>query len=249
MQDPLLQIVGLAAAARGFTFAGFPADARPLRDRAARMIDDLSDAELAERLDAIVHLAGAELYQHMFEEASAHAQRALAVGRATGQHQLFPVVFAILGITWMFRGYLHPALDPLEGNVEAARLSGNAQAICWSLYGLSQVVLAIGDVESGMSAAQEAVDVGDDGKPSHHVAYAALVVAQAHLLTGKPDRGVGLLERASGGPDMPLVADSWRAYFLELLHQVPTRARTARRRRTGRRLRRCQRGPARTSPP
>ena len=117
----------------------------------------------------------------------------------------------------MFRGYLQPALDPLEGNVEAARLSGNAQAICWSLYGLSQVALAVGEIERGMSAAQEALDVGDDGKPSHHVAYAALVLAQAHLLTARPDRGVALLERASGGPDLPLVADSWRAYFLELL--------------------------------
>jgi DNA-binding CsgD family transcriptional regulator len=217
MQDPLLRTVVLAAAARGLTLAGSPVRARPLRDRAAQTIDGLSDAELAGNLDAIVHLAGAELYQHLFEEASAHAQRALGVGRATGQHQLFPVVFAILGITWVFRGHLHPALDPLEGNVEAARLSGNAQAICWSLYGLSQVALATGEIERGMSAAQEAVDVGDDGKPSHHVAYAALVLAQAHLLTGRSDRGVGLLERASGGPDMPLVADSWRAYFLELL--------------------------------
>jgi DNA-binding NarL/FixJ family response regulator len=217
MEDPLLQTVGLAAAARGLTFAGFPAQARPFRDRAAQIIDGISDTALAGHLDAIVHLAGAELYQHLFDDASVHAQRAIAVGRATGQFQLFPVVFAILGITWMFRGHLQPALDPLEGNVEAARLSGNAQAICWSLYGLSQVTLALGEIERAMSAAQEAVDVGDDGKPSHHVAYAALVLAQAHLLTGRPDRGVGLLERASGGPDMPLVADSWRAYFLELL--------------------------------
>ena len=217
MLDPLLQTVGLAAAARGFTFAGFPAQGRPLRDRAAQITDGLSDAELAGHLDGIVHLAGAELYQHLFEEASAHAQRALAVGRASGQHQLFPVVFAILGITWMFRGCLQPALDPLEGNVEAARLSGNGQAICWSLYGLAQVALATGEIERATSAAHEAVDVGDDGKPSHHVAYAALVLAQAHLLTGKPDRGLALLERASGGADLPLVAESWRAYFLELL--------------------------------
>ena len=217
MQDPLLQSVGLAAAARGFAFAGVPAQARPLRDRAAEVIDSLSDAELAGHLDGIVHLAGAELYQHLFEQASAHAQRALAVGRATGQHQLFPVVFAILGITWMFRGHLQPAIDPLEGNVEAARLSGNAQAICWSLYGLSQVTLAAGDIERAMSAAQEAVDVGDDGKPSHHIAYSALVLGQGHLLTGKPDRGLELLERTSGGADLPLVAESWRAYFLELL--------------------------------
>jgi DNA-binding NarL/FixJ family response regulator len=47
--------------------------------------------------------------------------------------------------------------------------------------------------------------------------YAALALAHAHLLAGKPDRGLAILERASGGPDLPLVADSWRAYFLELL--------------------------------
>src|SRR6185437_9758982 len=123
IDDLVLQTGGLAAAARGFAFAGFPTDARPLRDRAASIIDAVSDAELARRLDAIVDLAGSELYQHLFAEASAHAQRALAVGRATGQHQLFPVVFAILGITWTFRGHLQPALDPLEGNIEAARLS------------------------------------------------------------------------------------------------------------------------------
>jgi ATP/maltotriose-dependent transcriptional regulator MalT len=217
IDDPVLQTAGLAAAARGFAFAGFPGEARPLRDRASSIIDGLSDSELARRLDAIVDLAGSELYQHLFADASAHAQRALAVGRATGQHQLFPVVFAILGITWMFLGHLHPALDPLEGNVESARLSGNAQAISWSLYGLSQVAIAAGDIERGMSAAQEAVDVSDDGKPSHHVAYAALALAHAHLLAGKPDRGLAILERASGGADLPLVADSWRAYFLELL--------------------------------
>ncbi len=217
IQDPLLQTAGLAAAARGFAFAGFPAQARPHRDRAAQLVDALPDAELARRLDAIVHLAGAELYLHQFDPALAHAQRALSVGRDTGQHQLFPVVFAILGVTWMLRGHLQPALDPLEGNVEAARLSGNAQTISWSLYGLSKVAIAAGDIERGMSAAQEAVDVGDDGKPSHHVAYAAFALADAHLLTGKPERGLPLLERAAGGPDMPLVADSWRAYFLELL--------------------------------
>ncbi|MGZ6299668.1 MAG: ATP-binding protein, partial [Candidatus Limnocylindria bacterium] len=217
LEDPLLQTAGLAAAARGYAFAGYPGQARPLRDRAANLVDALTDAELARRLDAIVDLAGAELYLHMFDQASAHSQRALSVGRATSQHQLFPVVFAILGVTWMFLGHLHPALDPLEGNVEAARLSGNAQAISWSLYGLSRVAIAAGDVERGMSAAQEAVDVGYDGKPSHHVAIAAFALAEAHLLTGKPDRVLPHLQRAAGGPDVPLQADSWRAYFLELV--------------------------------
>jgi ATP/maltotriose-dependent transcriptional regulator MalT len=218
--DAVMQAAGIAAAARGFAFAGSPALAAPARDRAAAIVDGLPDADLARRLAAIVHLAGAELYTHRFEDASRHAQRALAIGRATGQHQLFPVAFAILGLTWMFGGTLREALDPLEGNVEAARLSGNAQTIAWSLYGLANVAIAAGDLERGLAAAQEAVDVADDGRPSHHVAYAAFTVAQAHALLGKPERGLELLERASGGPDMPLVAASWRAYFLELLTRV-----------------------------
>ena len=220
MDDPLLQAAGIAAAARGFAFSGSPDLAGPARDRAAAVVDALPDAELARRLAAIVHLAGAELYTHRFADASRHAQRALAIGRATGQHQLFPVAFAILGLTWMFAGTLREAFDPLEGNVEAARLSGNAQTISWSLYGLANVAIVAGDLERGLVAAQEAVDVAGDGKPSHHVAYAALTLAQAHYLLGKPDRGLALLERAAGGPDIPLVAASWKAYFLELLTRV-----------------------------
>src|SRR3954447_19028659 len=203
---PLLQAAGTAAAARGFAFSGTPDLARPARDRSAAIVDALPDDELARRLDAIVDLAGAELSLHRFSDASRHAQRALAIGRATGQHQLFPVAFAILGITWMFTGRLRESLDALEGNVEAARLSGNAQTIAWALYGLAQVAIAAGDVERGLAAAQEAVDVADDGKPSHHVAYAAFALAQAHVLAGKPERGRELIVRASGGPDLPLVA-------------------------------------------
>jgi DNA-binding NarL/FixJ family response regulator len=220
MEIPLLQAAGTAAAARGFAFSGTPQPARAARDRAAALVDEMPDAELAKRLDAIVDLAGAELYLHRFEEASRHAQRAVAVGRATGQHQLFPVAFAILGITWRFLGNLRESRDALEGNVESARLSGNAQTMAWALYGLAQVAIAAGDIERALAAAQEAVDVADDGKPSHHVAYAALALAEAHCLVGKPERGLELLLRAAGGPDMPLVAPSWRTFFLELLTRI-----------------------------
>ena len=74
IDDPLLQTAGLAAAARGFAFAGLP-NGRAAAPRPRRgIIDGLSDAELARAPDAIVDLAGAELYQHMFADASAHAQ-------------------------------------------------------------------------------------------------------------------------------------------------------------------------------
>ena len=48
------------------------------RDEAAALIDALGDDELARRLDALVHLATAEMYLDRFEASGRHAERALA---------------------------------------------------------------------------------------------------------------------------------------------------------------------------
>ena len=217
LDDDALRAAALAAAARGAAVPGASAEAETLRAEAAALIDGMADDVLARRLDAATHLAGAELYLHRFAEAHAHADRALAVGRATGQGQQFPLVFPILGITWFFEGQPGRAVEPLEGAVEAARLSGNVQTLAWSLYARSRIAMALGDVPLALTAAQEAVDLIDDGRPSHHLSHAAWALAEAELEIGKPERTVELLERSAGGAAMPLVAESFRAFCLELL--------------------------------
>ena len=104
LDDDALRAAALAASARGAAVPGASAEAAALCAEAAALIDGMADDELARRLDAVTHLAGAELYLHRFADAHAHAERALAVGRATGQGQQFPLVFPILGITWFFEG-------------------------------------------------------------------------------------------------------------------------------------------------
>jgi tetratricopeptide (TPR) repeat protein len=75
---------------------GIP-EAEAARDEAAALIDGMGDEELAMRLDAAANLAGAELYLDRFDEAGEHARRALAVGRATGRTDLFPVLYRSSG--------------------------------------------------------------------------------------------------------------------------------------------------------
>src|SRR5690349_671303 len=220
LDDPALRAAALAAEARGAAVPGATGIAHERRAAAAAAIDALPDDVLARRLDAITHLAGAELYLHRFADAHAHAERALVVGRATGQGQQFPLVFPILGITWYFEGQAAQAVEPLDGAVEAARVSGNAQTLAWSLYTRSRIAMALGDLPTALSAAQEAVDLVDDGQPNHHLSHAAWALAEAEYELGKPERGVELLERATGGPDMPLVAESFRAFCLELLTKI-----------------------------
>jgi DNA-binding CsgD family transcriptional regulator len=215
-ERPLLA-TALAASARGAAVPGVTADAERRRTDAAALIDAMPDVELAERLDALSYLAGTELYLHRFADAHTHAQRLLAIGRATGQGQQFPLVFAILGVTWFFRGQLAEALEPLDAAIESARLTGNAQSLAWSLYPRSKIALAMGDMALAVTTAQEAVDVTDDDRPNHHLSHAATALAEANLEIGKPERAIDLLERSSGGRDMPLVAKSFRALWLELL--------------------------------
>lgn len=215
--DPALHAAAVAAAARGRAVAGDVPKATRWCDEAAGLIDGLPDRVLAEQLMGVTMLANAELFLHRFADGHAHTERAIAIGRATGQGQQFPQLFAFLGISWYLQGELKAAVDPLEAAVEAARLTGHAQTLSWSLYARSLVALALGDVATALSAAQEAVDAVDDGKPNHHAAYSALALAEASLEVGNPRAIVELLERTSGGPDMPLAAPAYRASFLERL--------------------------------
>jgi ATP/maltotriose-dependent transcriptional regulator MalT len=217
LDDPALRAAGVAAAARAAAFAGATDQAEADRAEAAKLVDSLSDAELARRLDAASHLAGAELYLHRIVDAGVHAERALAVGRATGQGQLFPLVYAILGMVWLLTGRLGGAVEPLDGAIEAARLTGNVHTIAWSLYARASIALAAGDLDTAMTSAQEAVDLTSDGKPSHVGGWAAFTLAAAEHEIGHHERAIELLERSTGGPDMPLTAESFRAYSLELL--------------------------------
>jgi ATP/maltotriose-dependent transcriptional regulator MalT len=223
LDDPALRAVALAAGARGASAAGRTTEAADRCDEVAALVDTLPDADLARRLDAAMYLAGAELYLHRFTQARAHALRMLEVGLTTGQGQLFPLISSTLGASSFLLGELREDVDRLDAVIEAARLTGNAQNLAWALYPRARFALATGDVALAISLAQEAADLVDDGKANHHFAHAAFALAEGHLEIGKADRAAALLERSSGGPDMPLAADAFKPYFIELL----TRARLA----------------------
>lgn len=217
LQNPVLTATAVAAHARAAAFAAATQQAEAACTEAAALVDALSDDELAGRLDAAVHLASGEFYRHRFDAASAHAERALAVGRATGQGQLFPLIYALLGMIWWGQGRLAEAVEPLDGAIESARTTGNTQTLAWSLYARSIVALAAGDVEIALATGQEAFDVTNDGKLSHLAGGAARGLASALLEVGRAGQAAELLERSGGGPDMPSSAPSWRSSALELL--------------------------------
>ena len=114
------------------------------------------------RLDSAVHLAGAELYLDRFAAAGDHAERVIAVARATGQPAFIPLAFMILAWVQMLRGELADGAATLDAAIEESRLLRNDQSLAGILLNRSLTALAAGDLELAVSTAREAVDLTRD---------------------------------------------------------------------------------------
>jgi DNA-binding NarL/FixJ family response regulator/tetratricopeptide (TPR) repeat protein len=226
--DRPLSAAAVAVLAFASAASGATEKAETHRSQAAALVADLDNAELAHRLDAAANLSGAELYLDRYEEAEAHAERALSVARATGQSEFIPLAYSILGQVKLLRGQLAEAGELLDDAVESARLSGNVQALAGNLVNRSLTALAAGDLGLALATAQENVEL-TQGLDQSLVCAAGVALAAALLESGDPERGVDVLVRSSGGDELPLIPGVFKPRSLELL----TRCQLARGSRSG----------------
>jgi ATP/maltotriose-dependent transcriptional regulator MalT len=215
--DTPLTAAALAELALADSIMGAAGRAESSRSEAAALVDSLSDRELARHLEAAAWLAGVELYLDRYAEGEAHANRALAVARATGQGELFLLLAATLGGLLRQRGKLTEAAELLDGGIEAARVLGNTHALVWTLMGRSAAALRKGDVELALATARESVDLSRAAESNFHAAEAAADLAAALLETGQPQPAVDLLLDSAGGEELTFIGGSPRARYLEVL--------------------------------
>ena len=214
--DRALTAAALATLVRALAWGGDPQRGEEVWAEAAPMVDALSDEDLARRLDAAVDLAASEIYLDRFVEAAGHAERALAVGRATGQGQLFPGIYATLGVAWCMAGRLAEAAELLDAATEAARLSGNPPALAWVLFCRAFVAVPAGDNTTAIAAGRESLDLARDAGQEVIAARAGSVLAVALLDAGDSDQAADALA-SSTGENLASIPDVWRAYLLELM--------------------------------
>jgi ATP/maltotriose-dependent transcriptional regulator MalT len=214
--DRPLAAAAVAVCAFASATSGATPEAEAHRSEAAALVADLDDHELALRLDAAANLAGAELYLDRYEDAGAHADRAISVGRATGQSEFIPLPYSILGQVKLLRGQLAEAGELLDNAVEGARLSGNVQALAGNLGNSSLAALAAGDVGMALATAEECVEL-TSGLDQSLVCAAGVALAAALLENGDPGRASDSLVVSSGGDELPLIPGVWKAKCLELL--------------------------------
>ena len=215
--DPVQTTAAHAMQALAAAMRGAVPEAQELCDRAAERIDDLTDAEVARSLGSLVHLATAEMYTDRFEASGRHAERALVVGRATGQGELYPLIFPMLGTALWVRGRIAEAARIFDDAVEAARMRDNFQGLAWHLFNRSFVACFAGDAELALATARESTEIATRLDDSLVTAHAAWALAMALLETGEAQQAADLLIASTGGAELRLVPGGWRAYALELL--------------------------------
>jgi DNA-binding NarL/FixJ family response regulator len=217
--DPGLRPATLSALAMGAAFAGETDSARVHRDQAAELVDAINDEAIAQQISTLGHLAGAELYLDLYPESAAHAERGARLARKTGQGELVPVLYPSLGTATFMLGRTREAGEILEGAVESARLSRNAQALSWTLFNRSLTALMAGDVETALTTGKESVTLArqfDNGLIS---AWGAVVLGAAMLESGDPHGAIELVLSLAGGEQLTAIPGGWRVLGLELLTQ------------------------------
>ena len=220
LNDPPLLAATVALSAWAAGLAGVVQEAGVYRSEAADLIDAMPDSELALRLDAVMNLAGAELYLDRFEACGVHSERAVAVARATGQPAFVPTAFMLLAWARMLRGELAEGAEMLDAAVEDARLLGNSHSLVGLLLNRSLTALAAGDLDVAIGTAKESVELTRGMDAGLFPAATALALAASLLEAGDPglEEAVALLLERSGGPGLPLMPGaSFRAKWLELL--------------------------------
>jgi DNA-binding CsgD family transcriptional regulator len=216
LDDPPLTAAAAAIAAFGGSCAGPIPESEAHRAMAADLVDAMPDEALAQRLDAMQWLSAADFYLEKYEEGLAHAERGLAVARATGQGELVPGLTQALANLMFTTGRPVEAGKLLDDAVDAARLTDNAVGLAWSLLNRSYAAIVEGDVDLALRTGAEASGLTDAGMGGVH-AWAGAVHACALLEAGEPERAAEEMLARGGGEGAELIPGGWRATWLEWL--------------------------------
>ena len=204
-----------AILALGHAVAERTADAAESYAGATTLVEAMSDEELGERSDAAAYLTSAATYLDRYDDAVAHAERALRLGRAAGY--LHPTLLPALGAAHFMRGRLAEATTILDAGVEAARLAGITQSMAWMLRNRALLALLEGDVEAAREMAEEALGLTQRLDESVLSAWAAMTVARASAMAGHSARAVEVLTPGDGRASLRWIPGAWRGMGLEAL--------------------------------
>ena len=212
--------IGAAAGLAAFASTLRPetiGEAHALHEQATAVFEAMSDEELAQDLNAVAWLAPADFYLDRYAEGIRHAERGLAVARATGQSDFFPGLIQALANLLFQSGRPAEASQLLDEVAQAARLSRNKVGLAWSLLNRSFSATSAGEIEDALRTGEEAVRLTAEMSNSPVAAWAAAVYGSALLESGDAPRAYEVLMGSCGGEELPLIPGPWHVNWLAVM--------------------------------
>jgi DNA-binding NarL/FixJ family response regulator len=182
----------------------------------AALIDATPDDLLISGLEAVGHLAFAELNLERFDAAARHADRVVRIVRSTGQGPLLALVVPIQAAVHLVRGDLGKALRLSDDTVEATRLTANDRAIVWVVANRSAIRLAAGDISGALADAEESAERVTALDETFQKGWVSVRLAEARLASGDPEAALVALDSLGGGRDLVHVQSGERVAALEV---------------------------------
>jgi DNA-binding CsgD family transcriptional regulator len=184
--------------------AGDMPAARTAGDRAAVLVDGLTDDELASRPEAALWTAEAEVCLTRYRSGLRHHQRAIDLARGRG---LYPILAQLLlGQARVLTrlGHLRSASRCAEEACELASGTGSLYLLWEARLGAAATSTLLGDHEAAQRLGRQVGD-GADGCCETPPALAKALLAWGRLETGDARGCQEEVLASAGGPDLPLI--------------------------------------------
>jgi DNA-binding CsgD family transcriptional regulator/tetratricopeptide (TPR) repeat protein len=203
------------AALTDYAVADIPA-AQHNCDRAATLVDGLTDGELARQLDTVVWLGWAEQCLERYDAARRHLERGLSLARATGQNHLLTYLLVGHGSTLRRQGQLREAADSLAEAQESGQLVRSPALHAFAMAMRCRMATLTGDLDQALRLGEEACRLAGPADDWLSV-LASAFFAHARLMAGDPQGCVSILVDAGGGADLPMLPLPYRPEWFDVL--------------------------------
>ncbi|MET9352434.1 AAA family ATPase [Streptomyces sp. NPDC006617] len=221
-EDRVNEAGALAASAMERLIGGEVGRAGAAATSCASLVDTLSDAELADHVDYLAMLAGAECHLDRFEQAKRHITRGVSIARAFGVHYHVPMLLVGLSTVYHQVGLLEEATHAAAEAARLARGMGARHVLGLALARQSACALATEghlDPHKAVSLAEDALALLSSDSFYRGI-EAVLIFADAVLTAGDPLRCRALILDAGDGLDLPRVPPMQRARCFEKLTAI-----------------------------
>ncbi|RBM10337.1 hypothetical protein DI005_37805 [Prauserella sp. PE36] len=216
LDEPILEASGASILACGRYYLGDTAATVRSVDRASGVVDRLTDAELVAHTEAIGLLAAAEIGVERYDDGVRHAERALAIARASNHGRAFPAAMAALSMAHLWLGNLRDGAKLAEAVIEATHLARNTGTF-WALGFRSWAALLLGDLDDAIRYGERGTAMGESLSAKGFGWFLQWSAGLAQIESGEVARGRERILIHCGGPELSPIELGWRPYCYAML--------------------------------